>query len=425
MTLPNKFGDLTNKLDKKLNFKSILLVNTHYLNHLFSGDRTLKISFIPDKYDEFENYILKLNNKFDLICVDPYHEYKQSIDTFNVLLPLLNENGILISHDCYPPNFMSSYPTYKGGEWCGATYAAFIEIAYQHPEWYYAIINKDYGLGIISKKQIEYVKKITNNTSQKIFLDMFKSNQYEDAYQYFRAYSSDIINVVEKTKIAIYSCNFGNYRGEFQHYYNVIFDDKIDYFLFTDRNLSKIELEKLNKWNICKMSILSSDDAMNGSRWTCKYIKFTVPTQLSAYDIIIWIDNKRFLKGDKMNTITYNQIVNILDRYPNHDIFNVKHTSRTTIQQELAETIRLRFENVEFAKKFAVVVKNFVSTFDLPDNCVIIRKNTHLVNDAFAYCFQLMKDYKLKRDQNVYNYALDNKKITPILLNYKDLTFIR
>ena len=28
-----------------------------------------------------------------------------------------------------------------------------------------------------------------------------------------------------------------------------------------------------------------------------------------------------------------------------------------------------------------------------------------------------MKEYKLKRDQNVYNYALDKKNITPLLFN--------
>lgn len=425
MTLPTTFADLVNKLDKKLNSKRILLVNTHYLNDLFLDDRTLKINFTPDKHNEFENYIRTLHDTFDLICVDPYHEYKQSLDTFTTLISVLNENGILISHDCSPPTAMSSYPVYRGGEWCGVTYAAFIEIAYQHPEWYYGIINRDYGLGIISKTQIEYVKKITHREMQRTFLDMVNANQYEDAYRYFRANSATMINEIERTKIAIYSCNFGNYRGEFKEFYNAIFDDKIDYFLFTDNKITNAERTTLNRWKICNIPILPSDAIMNGYRWTTKHVKFTVPGELSSYDVIIWIDNKRFGKNDKMNTITYHQIINILDKHPHRDVFNVKHPHRQTLQEELAETIRLRFENVEYAKKFATVIKNYVSTFDLPDNCVIIRKNTHLVNDAFAHCFQLMKTYKLKRDQNIYNFGLDSKKITPKLLNYIDLTFIR
>jgi hypothetical protein len=170
---------------------------------------------------------------------------------------------------------------------------------------------------------------------------------------------------------------------------------------------------------------LPSDDVMNGSRWASKYVKFTVPNELSAYDVLVWVDNKRFKKGDKMNYITYNHIIMLLDKCPNYDIFNLKHQSRLTIQEELEETIRLRFENVEFAKKFLIMVKNHVSAFDLPDNCVIIRKNNEVVNNAFLYCINVMKQYKLKRDQNIYNYALDSKKIKPMLLRYDNLNFIR
>ena len=31
-----------------------------------------------------------------------------------------------------------------------------------------------------------------------------------------------------------------------------------------------------------------------------------------------------------------------------------------------------------------------------------------------------MKEYKLKRDQNIYNFALDKKNVTPIILNFID-----
>jgi hypothetical protein len=79
--------------------------------------------------------------------------------------------------------------------WC--TYVAFIEIAYNNPEWYYTIINRDYGLGIISKKKIQFVKKIINNEKQKIFLDIFKEKKYQEAYDYLNKNSKDIINLIE------------------------------------------------------------------------------------------------------------------------------------------------------------------------------------------------------------------------------------
>lgn len=51
-------------------------------------------------------------------------------------------------------------------------------------------------------------------------------------------------------------------------------------------------------------------------------------------------------------------------------------------------------------------------------------KNTSSTNDVFKHCYTLINTYKLKRDQNIYNYAFYEKNIIslnlptiPILLN--------
>ena len=181
-TLPENFKELSYILDKKFNFKNILIVNTpitgHFLNEMFLEERTTRLVYNHNNYNEFVETITNINKKFDLICVDPYHEYKESISSFRLFTLLLNDDGILISHDCNPPTFESSSHIYKQGEWCGVTYAAFIEIAYNNPDWYYAIINKDYGLGIISKKEIQFVKKIIDTDNQKIFLQKINMKKH-------------------------------------------------------------------------------------------------------------------------------------------------------------------------------------------------------------------------------------------------------
>jgi hypothetical protein len=224
-------------------------------------------------------------------------------------------------------------------------------------------------------------------------------------------------------KIAVYSCNFGNYRNEFQYYYNVNFDDKIDYFLFTDKKCTNEEILKLKKWNINICELLDSDGIMNNFRWTAKYVKFILPEQLKDYDIIVWIDNKRFKKNDKMNNISYEQINKIINRYPDSNIFNIKHQQRKTMQEELIITMKMNLENKEHGENFLHYIKNYTSSFLLPDTCVIIKKNIPIVNKALEECFHSMKTWKLKRDQNIYNYVLDNQKITPILLD-NNLNFI-
>ena len=222
----------------------------------------------------------------------------------------------------------------------------------------------------------------------------------------------------------MYSCNFGNYRNEFPFYYNVQFDDKIDYFLFTDKKPSPQEIIKLNKWKLCNIPTQRSDHIMDGSRWASKHVKFRLPSELSTYDLIVWIDNKRFIDKDEMNTLTYDKIMTILHKYPKRSIFNVHNLHRQRIHQEVEETIKIGYENEAAARKFLEVIKHYTSTFNLPDTCVIIRKNTPQVNAAFAYCYELMKTHGLKRDQNVYNYAMDSCNITPMLLDYYDLSFL-
>ncbi|MEX0597983.1 MAG: hypothetical protein WD512_15950 [Candidatus Paceibacterota bacterium] len=222
---------------------------------------------------------------------------------------------------------------------------------------------------------------------------------------------------VDKIKIAVYSCNIGNYRNEFSNYFNAILDKNIDYFLFTDKTLNNEERSKLSNWNVCNIDALPSDEIMNDNRWTSKYIKFVLPENLKNYDIVIWIDNKMFKPHHKINSMNYDDIVKLLKIKPNTLVFNIKHPDRKTIQEELRKTISLNLENKISGNFFLKYVKNYNSKFILVDTCFIIRKNNLTVNNAFEYCFNLLKKYKLKRDQNVYNYALDQQNIKPFILD--------
>lgn len=201
-TNPTNFKDLTDLFLNGRLFQNILIVNTPitglFLDEMLQDKYTTRIKYSPNDFNNFIETINNINCKFDLILVDPYHEYEHSIVTFRLLTSLLDENGILISHDCYPPTFDITQPTpvYVNGCWCGVTYAAFVENAYENPNLYYSVINNDFGLGIISKTETIFVKKICNVEKQKIFLDMCKNNDYEKAYNYFIDNSNEMINLI-------------------------------------------------------------------------------------------------------------------------------------------------------------------------------------------------------------------------------------
>lgn len=201
MNVPRDFSELAYGICETMTIRTILLVNTpstgQFFNQMFLGREVARICYDPTHLEDLEKAVRNMNIEFDMICVDPYHEYKPSCDTFALLISVLGEHGILISHDCFPPNWKCASPTYQKGEWCGVTYAAFMEIASHHPDWFYGIITRDYGLGIISKTPFQYAQAIKNRERHQHFLDLIHAHQYVDAYRYFKAHVSTIIQVTD------------------------------------------------------------------------------------------------------------------------------------------------------------------------------------------------------------------------------------
>lgn len=193
-------------------YKDILFLRTsttgHFLDNLFIENKDInRILYNTDNINiptkthpsttiiksiELENQLLSLNKTFDLICIDSCHEYEVSKRDYRLVLSLLNDNGILISHDCYPYNKLVANPTYIQGSWCGETYIAFIELAYNNPDMFYTLLNIDTGIGIISKKQINNLSNSLDKNKQKYLLNLHKNSL--EPYDYFTKNSKDLIN---------------------------------------------------------------------------------------------------------------------------------------------------------------------------------------------------------------------------------------
>ena len=147
--------------------------------------------------NDLENHLISLNKTFDLICMDTSHEYEISSRDFKIISSLLNETGILISHDCYPWNEKVANPSYITGEWSGETYIAFVEFAYNNPNMFYTVLNIDTGIGIISKKQLNFLSNSLDKNKQEYLLYLHKNSK--DPYTYFTQNSKDIINAHKNT----------------------------------------------------------------------------------------------------------------------------------------------------------------------------------------------------------------------------------
>ena len=206
-TKSDTFSTVCTHLNNNHNFGSILLVRysktAPFFATLFTDiSNVTRITYInernPDNkgilHAELLNTLTEFNTKWNLICMDPFHEYTESMEDLTMLTSFLTEDGLLICHDCYPPNKNLVASNYKPGSWCGVTYGAFIEFAYNNPNWFYTVLNTDYGLGIISKVYRHGLEQNLNRHVQQEFISLFKNNT-NSAYLYFRKHSKDLINV--------------------------------------------------------------------------------------------------------------------------------------------------------------------------------------------------------------------------------------
>jgi len=150
---------------------------------------------------DLEKTLKVANLKYDLICVDPFHEYTNSKTDFNILSSFLTDNGIMICHDCFPSNKLRASPKFKYGNWCGETYVAFIEFAYNNSNYFYSILNIDTGIGIISKLPYLNLYPLKNNFNiqKQEQLLLYHKNNDDLTYTYFYENCRDIMNMIDIT----------------------------------------------------------------------------------------------------------------------------------------------------------------------------------------------------------------------------------
>ena len=157
---------------------------------------------------------------------------------------------------------------------------------------------------------------------------------------------------------------------------------------------------------------------MDTNRWTSKYIKFKKHDGLEKYDIIVWCDNKVLNKSKGF--LNYS---NIIDTLSNKDLVFLKHPTRKTIQEELIKTIQIKKENDISGKQFLNEIKNKIYNFPLVDTAVVIIRNNKKNSILFEEFYNTLKQKKLKRDQNVISYVID--QLSYSLKNIKLISYDR
>jgi hypothetical protein len=93
--------------------------------------------------------IRAVERKYDVILVDPFHEYETTIRDLREACDLLRPNGTILVHDCFPTDEKIVVPRYQNGSWCGVTYKAYIDFVLATPRLWFCTVDTDFGCGVI------------------------------------------------------------------------------------------------------------------------------------------------------------------------------------------------------------------------------------------------------------------------------------
>ena len=134
----------------------------------FSGGNVRKTSdeFFQDNHE-----------KFDLIFIDGLHKYLQVKKDIQNSLGSLNNDGLILMHDCFPRNYYYQAVPRCQIDWNGDTWKALVELRTKEDLDVYCL-NADEGIGVIFKRKNKNLLDLDIKNFTKL-----SYNEYSNNYQ--------------------------------------------------------------------------------------------------------------------------------------------------------------------------------------------------------------------------------------------------
>jgi len=190
-TKPKRF-DIINKIIDKNNYQSYLEIGC-FDDETFSKVAGVnKVGVDPVSggtiRETSDIFFQKNQEKFDLIFIDGLHEYEQVKKDIENSLKFINDNGVILLHDCLPVKIREQMMPRSHEQWTGDVWKAIVESrTLQNRDTYTCIA--DQGIGIIFKRNNRNILKIDTNN--------FKRLRFKDYYFHNKEY----MNLVEVEKV--------------------------------------------------------------------------------------------------------------------------------------------------------------------------------------------------------------------------------
>lgn len=146
--------DLINYVIKKNNYKRYLEIGCH-LDEIFENINISKIGVDPVSGGTFrgtsDEFFSSNKDMFDCVFIDGLHTYDQVLKDVKNSLKFLDNNGIIILHDCLPISINHQRVPRTRYTWNGDVWKAIVELR-THKNLEVFTVEADQGLGVIKKK---------------------------------------------------------------------------------------------------------------------------------------------------------------------------------------------------------------------------------------------------------------------------------
>ena len=114
---------------------------------------------------------------FDIVFLDGLHTYEQTKADIDNSLRFLNEDGVILVHDCLPKKIWNQIVPRLYGHWNGDVWKAIVHLrTYSHADTYTCTI--DHGVGVIFKRKNKNILKLLNKNFKNLkFADYFNNHK--------------------------------------------------------------------------------------------------------------------------------------------------------------------------------------------------------------------------------------------------------
>ena len=99
-----------------------------------------------------DDFFKQNKNKFDLIFIDGLHIYEQVLKDIENSLKILNENGVILIHDCLPAKIWHQTIPQTHSSWNGDVWKALVECRTDLNIDTYTCV-ADHGIGVVFKRK--------------------------------------------------------------------------------------------------------------------------------------------------------------------------------------------------------------------------------------------------------------------------------